>query len=58
LHLDFVDCDSYRYFQPEGYDVYLTRKAKGRDDKVALTIGMLYRAIQAQRWDAQELEGL
>jgi len=53
-----VDCDSYRYFQPEGYDVYLTRKAKGRDDKVALTIGMLYRAIQAQRWDAQELEGL
>lgn len=56
--IDFVDFDSYRYFQPDGYDVNLKRKAKGRGEKVPLTIGMLYRAIKAQRWDTQELEGL
>jgi hypothetical protein len=56
--IDFVDYDSYRYFQPEGYDVYLKRKAKGRGDKVPLTIGMLYRALKAQRWDTEVLEGL
>ena len=56
--IDFVDFDSYRYFQPDGYDVFLKRKAKGRGDKEPLTIGMLYRAIKAQRWDTQALEGL
>jgi hypothetical protein len=56
--IDFVDFDSYRYFQPDGYDVFLKRKAKGRGDKVPLTIGMLYRAIKTQRWDTQALEGL
>lgn len=56
--IDFVDFDSYRYFQPDGYDVNLKRKAKGRGEKVPLTLGMLYRAIKAQRWDTEELEGL
>jgi hypothetical protein len=56
--IDFVDYDSYRHFQLDGYDVFLKRKAKGRGDKVPLTIGMLYRAIKAQRWDTDELEGL
>ncbi|MNO91917.1 hypothetical protein D3C76_834770 [compost metagenome] len=56
--IDFVDYDSYRYYHPDGYDVFLKRKAKGRGDKVPLTIGMLYRAIKAQRWDTDELEGL
>ncbi|MDP9652875.1 UNVERIFIED_ORG: hypothetical protein J2W87_000779 [Pseudomonas putida] len=56
--IEFVDFDSYRYFQPDGYDVFLKRKAKGRGDKVPLTIGMLYRAIKTQRWDTQALEGL
>jgi len=56
--IDFVDFDNYRYFQPDGYDVFLKRKAKGRGEKVPLTIGMLYRAIKAQRWDTQELEEL
>lgn len=56
--IDFVDFDSYRYFQPEGYDVFLKRRTKGRGDKVPLTIGMLYRAIKDQRWDTQALEGL
>jgi Protein of unknown function (DUF1493). len=56
--IDFVDYDAYRYFQPEGFDVFLKRRAKGRGDKVPLTIGMLYRAIKVQRWDTQELEGI
>jgi acyl carrier protein len=56
--IDFVDYDAYRYFQPEGFDVFLKRRAKGRGDKVPLTIGMLYRAIKVQRWDTQGLEGL
>ena len=56
--IDFVDFDSYRYFQPEGYDVSLKRRAKGRGDKLPLTIGMLYRALKEQRWDTQELENL
>ncbi|MGH8389381.1 MAG: DUF1493 family protein [Pseudomonas sp.] len=54
--IDFADFDSYRYFQPDGHDVHLKRKAKGRGDKVPLTIGMLYQAIKAQRWDTDELE--
>ncbi|MBK5538399.1 DUF1493 family protein [Pseudomonas sp. TH05] len=54
--IEFVDYDAYRYFQPEGFDVFLKRRAKGRGDKLPLTIGMLYRAIKAQRWDTQTLE--
>ena len=56
--IDFIDYDAYRYFQPEGFDVFLKRRAKGRGDKVPLTIGMLYKAIKAQRWDTPELEGI
>ena len=54
--IDFIDYDAYRYFQPEGFDVFLKRRAKGRGDKIPLTIGMLYKAIKAQRWDTQTLE--
>ncbi|POA20877.1 hypothetical protein C1886_06810 [Pseudomonas sp. FW300-N1A1] len=56
--IDLIDYDAYRYFHPEGYDVFLKRRAKGRGDKLPLTIGMLYQAIKAQRWDTQVLEGL
>lgn len=54
--IDFVDYDAYRYFQPEGFDVFLKRRAKGRGDKVSLTIGMLYKAVKKQRWDTREVE--
>ncbi|MVV47144.1 DUF1493 family protein [Pseudomonas sp. PB120] len=54
--IDLVDYDAYRYFQPENFDVFFKRRAKGRGDKVPLTIGMLYRAIKVQRWDTQALE--
>lgn len=56
--VDFVDYDAYRYFQPEGFDVLLKRRAKGRGEKVPLTIGMLYQAVKSQRWDTQSLECL
>jgi hypothetical protein len=56
--IDFVDYDAYRYFQPEGFDVFLKRRVKGRGDKVPLTIGMLYQAIKSQRWETKEIEGI
>jgi len=56
--IDFIDYDAYRYFQPEGFDVFLKRRAKGRGDKVPLTIDMLYQAIKSQRWETKEIEGI
>ncbi|MHC8346530.1 DUF1493 family protein [Pseudomonas sp. RT6P73] len=56
--IDFVDYDAYRYFHPQGYDMFLKHRAKGRADKLPLTIQMLYQAIKAQRWDTQTLESL
>ncbi len=53
-----IDYDTYRYFQPGGYDAFLKRRAKGRGDKLPLTIATLYQAIKAQRWDTQMLESL
>jgi hypothetical protein len=50
--------DTNRSLQPESYDMLLKRRAKGRDDKIPLTIGMLYQAIKMQRWDTQKLEGI
>lgn len=55
--IDLIDYDAYRYFQPEGFDVFQKRRAKGRGNKMPLTIGMLYKAIKAQRWETQEVEG-
>ncbi|KAA0945180.1 MULTISPECIES: DUF1493 family protein [unclassified Pseudomonas] len=56
--VDLNDYDAYRYFQPPVFDVFLKHRAKGRGDKIALTIGMLYLAIKTQRWDTQTLENL
>ncbi|MGL6246048.1 DUF1493 family protein [Pseudomonas sp.] len=56
--INLVDYDAYRYFHPQGYDVFLKRRAKGRAEKLPLTIQMLYQAIKAQRWDTQTLESL
>ena len=54
--LELADYDAYRYFQPAGNDPHLKRKAKGREGKVPLTIGMLYQAINVGLWDTQTLE--
>ncbi|NWB53027.1 DUF1493 family protein [Pseudomonas sp. F8002] len=56
--VDLNDYDAYRYFQPPVFDVFLKHRAKGRGDKIPLTIGMLYLAIKTQRWDTQTLENL
>ena len=56
--LDLGDYDTYRYFNPPLFDVFLKRRAKGHGEKVPLTIGMLYLAIQTNSWDTQTLENL
>ena len=56
--LDLGDFDTYRYFNPPGFDVFLKRRAKGRGEKVPLTVGMLYMDIKTQSWDTQTLENL
>ena len=56
--LDLGDYDTYRYFNPPVFDVFLKRRAKGRGEKVPLTIGMLYLAIKTHSWDTQTLENL
>ncbi|NWB25673.1 DUF1493 family protein [Pseudomonas gingeri] len=56
--LDLVDFDPYRYFEPEGFDVFAKRRTKVRSRKVALTIGMLYQAIRQKHWNTAELERL
>lgn len=56
--LDLGDFDTYRYFNPPVFDVFLKRRAKGRGEKVPLTIGMLYLAIKTHSWDTQTLENL
>ncbi len=54
--VDLSDYDAYRYFNPPVFDVFQKHRAKGRGEKVPLTIGMLYLAIQSQSWDTQRLE--
>lgn len=56
--LDMGDYDAYRYFHPPVFDVFLKHRAKGRGDKIPLTIGMLYLAIKTHSWDTQTLENL
>lgn len=56
--LDLGDYDTYRYFNPPVFDVFLKRRSKGRGEKVPLTIGMLYLAIKTHSWDTQTLENL
>ena len=56
--LDLGDYDAYRYFNPPVFDVFLKHRAKGRGEKMPLTIGMLYLAVKTQSWDTQTLENL
>jgi len=56
--LDLGDFDTYRYFNPPVFDVFLKRRAKGHSEKVPLTLGMLYLAIKTHSWDTQTLENL
>lgn len=56
--VDLGDYDAYRYFHPPVFDVFLKHRAKGRGEKIPLTIGMLYLAIKTHSWDTQTLENL
>lgn len=56
--LDMGDYDAYRYFNPPVFEVFLKHRAKGRGDKIPMTIGMLYLAIKTHSWDTQTLENL
>ena len=58
FEFDLGDYDAYRYFNPPVFDVFLKHRAKGRGEKVPLTIGMLYLAIKTHSWDTQTLENL
>ena len=58
FRLDLGDFDTYRYFNPPVFDVFLKRRAKGRGEKVPLTINMLYLAIKTHSWNTQTLENL
>ena len=58
FEFDLGDYDAYRYFNPPVFDVFLKHRAKGRGDKIPLTIGMLYLAIKTHSWDTQTLENL
>lgn len=50
------DYKNTRYFKHRGFDAYLRYVEKGSAGKAPLTIGILYRAIKAKRWDTQTLE--
>ena len=56
--VDLGDYDAYRYFNPPMFDVFMKHRAKGRGEKVPLTIGMLYLAIKTHSWDTKTLENL
>jgi hypothetical protein len=58
FELDMGDYDAYRYFNPPVFDVFLKHRAKGRGEKIPLTIGMVYLAIKTHSWDTQTLENL
>ena len=58
FEFDLGDYDAYRYFNPPVFDVFLKHRAKGRGEKVPLTLGMLYLAIKTHSWDTQTLENL
>lgn len=56
--VEFLDYDAYRYFKPEGYDLMRRQRSQDRRGSVALTLGMLHRAMERRRWITVELEAL
>jgi hypothetical protein len=48
--------DPYRYFVPEGYDLFSFRRGKERQGKIPITLGMLYLAAKTKTWDPTILE--
>lgn len=52
------DYDHYRYFKPEGTDIFVLFRPKDRRGRTAITLGMLYEAAQIKEWDCSTLEKL
>lgn len=50
------DYDHYRYFKPEGTDIFVFFRSKDRRAKTAMTLGMLYNAAQTKAWNFETLE--
>ncbi|AHG39179.1 hypothetical protein N018_02510 [Pseudomonas syringae CC1557] len=48
--------DPYRYFVPEGYDLFSFRRGKERQGKIPIKLGMLYWAAKTKTWDPAILE--
>ncbi|KWS81954.1 DUF1493 family protein [Pseudomonas syringae] len=54
--VDRGDYDHYRYFKPEGTDIFVFFRSKDRRAKTVLTLGMLYKAAQMKAWNCETLE--
>ncbi len=51
------DYDHYRYFKPEGTDIFVFFRSKDRRAKTVMTLGMLYEAAKMKVWNCNSLEG-
>ncbi|MEQ4311558.1 DUF1493 family protein [Pseudomonas syringae] len=56
--VDPGDYDHYRYFKPEGTDIFVLFRSKDRRAKRIMTLGMLYNAAQTKTWNCETLENI
>ncbi len=56
--INIDDYDPYRYFVPEGYDLFAFRRGQDRRGRIPITLGMLYLAAQSKFWNTKELESM
>lgn len=56
--VDSGDYDHYRYFKPEGTDIFVLFRSKDRRAKTVMTLGMLYDAAQTKAWICETLENI
>lgn len=54
--VDPGDYDHYRYFKPEGTDIFVFFRSKDRRAKTVMTLGMLYDAAKMKAWNCETLE--
>ncbi len=54
--VDSGDYDHYRYFKPEGTDIFVFFRSKDRRAKTVMTLGMLYDAAKMKAWNCETLE--
>ncbi|PBP80982.1 hypothetical protein CCL20_20985 [Pseudomonas syringae] len=56
FYVDRGDYDHYRYFKPEGTDIFVFFRSKDRRAKTVIMLGMLYDAAQMKVWNCGTLE--